>query len=93
MTDPYQEAIAGMGRDVYDNMVSALATGRWPDGRELSGEQRQHTMRAVIAWGELNLPPEERVGYIDKGHKAGDTCDDPKPLKWLDERETPQGDH
>lgn len=93
MTDPYQEAIASMGRDVYDNMVSALATGRWPDGRVLSGEQRQHTMRAVIAWGELNLSPEERVGYIDKGHKAGDACDDPQPLKWRDDSASPQGDH
>ena len=88
MTNPYQEIIAGMGRDVYDSMVLALATGRWADGRVLSAEQRQHTMGAVIAWGELNLQPHERVGYIDKGHKAGDDCYDPQPLRWLAE-ETP----
>jgi hypothetical protein len=39
-------------------------------------------MDAVLLWGELHLPPEERVGFIDKGKKAGDTCDDPVPLKW-----------
>jgi hypothetical protein len=39
-------------------------------------------MDAVLLWGELHLPPEERVGFIDKGEKAGDTCDDPVPLKW-----------
>jgi len=84
MTDPYLETVRAMGRDVYDRMLAALATGRWPDGREVSAEQRAHTMRAVIAWGELYLPPEERIGFSDKGHKAGDACDDPEPLKWQD---------
>ena len=82
MSDPYLDTIKAMGRDVYDNMLTALQTGRWPDGREVSATQREHCMKAVIAWGELNLPPKERVGYIDKGHKADDSCDDPQPLKW-----------
>ena len=77
-----------MGRDVYDNMLRALQTGRWPDGRALNPEQREHCMQAVIAWGELNLPIEERVGYIDKGHKANDICDDPQPLKWQTQETT-----
>jgi hypothetical protein len=41
-------------------------------------------MQAVIAWGEQHLPPEQRVGFIDKGHKAGDSCDEPQPLNWQD---------
>lgn len=80
--DPYRQAIAGMTRAVYDRMVTALAEGRWADGRPLTDAQRQHTMAAVIAWGELNLPPEQRVGYIDKGSKAGTSCDQPAPLRW-----------
>ena len=53
----------------------------------MTPEQREHTMRAVIAWGESHLGPEERVGYIDRGHKAGDVCDDPEetPLNWQDQ--------
>ena len=83
MSDAYQDTIKGMGRDVYDRMLAALETGKWPDGRTLSAEQREHTMQAVIAWGELHLPPTERIGYIDKGHKDGDMCDDePQPLKF-----------
>jgi hypothetical protein len=41
-------------------------------------------MAAIIAWGERHLPVNERVGYIDKGHKAGDSCDDPgeTTLNW-----------
>jgi hypothetical protein len=43
-------------------------------------------MLAVIAYGELYLPPEERVGYINKGPKAGDQCDEqPVELKWSSE--------
>jgi hypothetical protein len=44
-------------------------------------------MQAVIAWGALNLPPEERIGYIDKGHKAESSCDDPEPMTWLEEEQ------
>lgn len=85
MSDPYLETVKNMGRDVYDNLLHALQTGRWPDGRTLTPSQREHCMQAVIAWGELHLPLEERIGYIDKGHKAGDSCDDPQPIKWLGE--------
>ena len=85
MSDPYLETVRAMGRDVYDRMLQALETGRWPDGRAVSVEQREHTMRAVIAWGKMYLPPEERIGFIDQGHKAGDSCDEPAPLKWQDQ--------
>jgi hypothetical protein len=36
----------------------------------------------VITWGEMHLPPEERVGFIDKGAKAGEVCDEPTTLTW-----------
>ncbi len=84
MTDPYLETVRAMGPELYERMVQALATGLWPDGTSVTAPQREHTMQAVIAWGELNLPPEERIGYIDKGRKAGSSCDDPQPMTWLD---------
>ena len=71
-----------MDRQVYEQLLESLSTGRWPDGRALTETQRQHAMRAVITWGEIHLSPEERVGFIDKGAKAGDVCDDPEPLTW-----------
>ena len=70
MTDPYLETVRAMGPDLYERMVQALATGLWPDGSSVTAAQREHTMKAVIAWGTLNLPPDERSGYIDKGSKA-----------------------
>jgi hypothetical protein len=38
------------------------------------------------------LPPEQRIGFIDKGNKAGSSCDDPPPvpLSWRDTTEGQQ---
>ena len=82
MADDYRQSVQQMDREVYEQLVISLSTGRWPDGRALTEEQRQHAMKAVITWGEIHLPPNERVGFIDKGAKAGDSCDDPQPLAW-----------
>lgn len=83
----YQQLIESLTPEVYDKLKLAVELGKWPDGRPLSREQRQECLQALIAWGERNLPEEQRVGYIDRGHKAGDTCDDPAaevPLNWRD---------
>lgn len=88
----YQQLIESLTPEVYEKLRIAVEIGKWPDGRRLSPEQRQECMQALIAWGELNLPEEQRVGYIDRGHKAGDVCDDPvgntpgdeMPLNWRD---------
>ena len=82
MSDQYRESVQQMDRQVYEQLLESLWTGRWPDGRALTETQRQHAMRAVITWGEIHLSPEERIGFIDKGAKAGDVCDDPEPLTW-----------
>lgn len=78
--------IGAMSRELYDSLRRSLELGKWPDGRRLTAAQRAETMQAVIAWGEVHLPPEERVGYIDRGKKAGDSCDEPDiaPLKFTD---------
>ena len=80
----YQQLIETMTPAIYRSLKRAVEIGKWPDGKPLSAEQRQETLQAVIAWGKLHLPENERVGYIDKGHKAGDSCDDPQQtaLKW-----------
>ena len=82
MSDQYRESVQQMDRQVYEQLLESLSSGRWPDGRALTETQRQHAMRAVITWGEIHLSPEERIGFIDKGAKAGDVCDDPEPLTW-----------
>ncbi len=73
-----------MSPDIYRSLVRSVELGKWPDGRPLTPEQRENALQAIIAWGEKHLEETERVGYIDKGHKAGDTCDEPDemPLNW-----------
>ncbi len=80
----YEQMIENLSPDIYRSLTRALELGKWPDGRPMSPEQRRNTMQAVIAWGEKHLPEEQRVGYIDRGDKAGDSCDDPleTTLKW-----------
>ena len=76
--------IEAMTPDMYQRLKTAVELGKWPDGRRLTPEQRQHSLQAVIAWGEKYLPESERVGYIDKGRKGGEVCDDPgaEPINW-----------
>lgn len=80
----YRQLIASMTVETYHSLRRAVELGKWPDGRPLTPEQRENALQAVIAWGEKHLEAEQRAGYIDKGHKAGDSCDDPAetPLSW-----------
>jgi len=75
----YLQAIESMSPEVYRRLLRAVELGRWPDGSGLSPAQRESALRAVIAWGERHLPAQERVGFIDRGHKAGAHCDEPGP--------------
>jgi len=83
----YHMLIDGMSPEIYQNLKRAIEIGKWPDGRVLTSEQRATVMEALIAWGAKHLPEEQRVGFIDRGHKAGDVCDDPttSTLKWQDD--------
>jgi uncharacterized protein YeaC (DUF1315 family) len=80
----YRKMIDTMSPDIYRSLVRSVELGKWPDGGPLTAEQRENALQAIIAWGEKHLEQTERVGYIDKGHKAGDTCDEPDemPLNW-----------
>ncbi|MGB0468245.1 MAG: YeaC family protein [Pontibacterium sp.] len=67
----YDELIEAMTPDMHRSLRQAVELGKWPDGKRLSDEQRETCMRAVIAYDTENLPPEQRVGYIDRTRKDG----------------------
>ena len=81
----YQAFVENLSPDVVARLRQGVETGRWPDGRELTPEQKEHSLQAVIAWERHHLPEEERVGYIDKGRKA-DTGESraAQELRWVD---------
>lgn len=87
----FQQLIAHITPDIHRSLQRAIETGRWPDGRRLTDEQRALSLQAVIAY-EARLPETERTGYIDRGSKAeGEVCGDDhdhgagseSTLKWL----------
>ena len=88
----YQAFVETLSPEVVARLREGVATGRWPDGSELTPQQREHSLQAVIAWEERYLPKEERVGYIDKRRKAGATggASQEQELRWMDK---PQGEN
>ncbi len=72
----YDELIERLDPTVYRNLKQSIELGKWPDGRALTREQRAISLEAVIYYeNKHNIPQEQRVGYLDRGEKAGTACD------------------
>jgi uncharacterized protein YeaC (DUF1315 family) len=48
----------------YQRLKQSIETGRWPDGRLLSSEQRENSLLLLIAYETRHLPTEARTGYL-----------------------------
>ena len=72
----YDELIERLDPAVYRSLRQSIELGKWPDGRLLTSEQREICLEAVIYYENLHdVPEQERVGYLDRGSKAGTACD------------------
>ncbi|GAA0850191.1 hypothetical protein GCM10009113_31160 [Marinobacter szutsaonensis] len=72
----YEELIERLDPAVYRNLRQSIELGKWPDGRKMTAEQRAISLEAVIYYeNKHNVPEEERVGFLDRGSKAGTACD------------------
>lgn len=86
----FEKLISTMSPDIYTSLKRAVEIGKWPDGRQLTVEQKELCMEAVLNYEQLYVSEDERVGFIDKGSKdEGEMCDDTStagddesPLKW-----------
>lgn len=56
--------------EIYASLKQALELGKWGNGTQLTQEQKELTMMAIIAWEQKNLPEEERTGYLG-GQECG----------------------
>ena len=66
-----EKLIKSLTPEIYQNLRSAVALGRWPDGRTVSKEQREYSMQAIIYYEEMhNVPETERVGYMEQRCKS-----------------------
>ncbi len=88
----FQKLIDELTPETYQALRRAVEIGKWPDGRILTAEQKEHCMSAVIAWDFRHQEENQRVGYIDRGSKKeGEMCgddhahaDDDQPIRWAD---------
>lgn len=72
----YHDLVKQLTPELVQQLRRAIEIGKWPDGRRVTDEQRANCMEAVLHWEMLNLPEEERTGYIDRGEKKeGEVCD------------------
>ncbi len=68
----FEKMIQAMSPEVYQSLKRAVELGKWPNGERLSQEQRETSLRAVIAYEHArNMPDAERVGFIDRSKADG----------------------
>ncbi len=65
----YLKVLEHLNPTIYEQLKQSLEVGKWPDGERLTERQKEIVMQALIGWGEIHLPAEQRIGYIDKGKK------------------------
>lgn len=57
----FDELINSMSRDTYDRLVTAVETGRWPDGNRLSDEQRENSLQLIMAFQARFIPSDQHM--------------------------------
>ena len=64
--DNLQALLASITPEIHQNLKRAVELGRWENGERLSPEQIELCLQAIIAYDEMHLSAEEKVGYIDR---------------------------
>ncbi|MDG1986881.1 MAG: DUF1315 family protein [Halieaceae bacterium] len=65
----YLKVLENLNPTIYEQLKQSLEIGKWTNGELLTERQKEIVMQALIGWGEIHLPAEQRIGYIDKGKK------------------------
>lgn len=60
----YNDLIANLTPEIYENIKRAVELGKWPNGLVLSKEQKEHCLQAIIAYDLQHKKLNERVGYV-----------------------------
>ena len=79
------DVLSSLNEEIVERFRTAIALGKWPDGRALSDEQRATCMQAVMIWEHEHLPETERTGYVHKPSKTDCEThenDEVKPIKF-----------
>lgn len=55
----FDDLIKSMNQDIYERLVQAVETGKWPDGNRLTDEQRENSIQLVMAYQAKYASTEE----------------------------------
>lgn len=80
----FEDAAKQISPEIYERFKQALELGKWPDGRELTKEQKEICLQAIIVYEDaMDIPESERVGFIDKTKKKKQGPDSEEPVRIL----------
>jgi len=60
----FETVVDSLTAQQYDSLKTAVELGRWPDGRVLAGEQRELSLRVLIAYDLKHKSEQDRIGYV-----------------------------
>lgn len=70
----YNQLIAQLTPEVYLRLKTAIETGKWPDGRVLSQDQKASCLEAVLRYQTMKLDATKHSGYMS------DKCANTSPV-------------
>lgn len=82
MTTLSEEMLNVLDDEIIKRFKTALELGKWPDGRELTPEQKKTCMQAIIVYEHKNLPEDQRTGYVPPKETPCGPKDDVDEIKW-----------
>lgn len=63
----YDDVLRAMTPEIYERMLSAVETGRWPDGQPLTEEQKENTMQLVMVYQAKRLNQTDHFSVNNQG--------------------------
>ncbi|MCL5255099.1 MAG: DUF1315 family protein [Gammaproteobacteria bacterium] len=63
----YDDVVKAMSPEIYERMVQAVETGRWPDGQKLTPEQLENAMELVMVYQARRLQQDEHFSIGPTG--------------------------
>lgn len=64
--ESFEDLLKTITPEVHAKFKQAIELGRWENGDRLSKQQIELCLQAVIAYDELHLKEDEKIGYIDR---------------------------
>lgn len=60
----FESLLQALDDEKHAVLQRAVELGKWPDGRQLSEEEKSTALRVLIAYDAKNKPEDQRIGYI-----------------------------